>query len=223
MRNYGTLILSFICSVVIFIVLIMVQKQMLNNEEVVEAYMLKQDIQKYDNITMDMLELVKISNVNNISQNIFMQSDKLSSLVINKDITKGKILFVEDLIDKEQLDNYIANEYTQKVIIPISSADNGIRSIMHENSYINIYVTIDKEYGPENIEDYEAITISKDNKKVSTILYLEKVKPIAFLNEHGNEVSSQDVVKSVVVELDKKQAMYINYIKGKAGFNITAI
>ena len=62
-----------------------------------------------------------------------------------------------------------------------------------------------------------------DNSNTVTFLYLEKVKPTNFLNDKGAKVSKEESAKSVVVELNKMQAMYINYIKGKAGFNITAI
>ena len=221
MRRYGTLILSFICSVVIFIVLIMVQKQILKQENTIEAYVLKDEAYCYENITIDMLKPIKISGIEEISHNIFTEVEILPNLVLNKNITKGKILFVEDLIEKSDIQNYIDSNYKQKVIIPIANVDNSIPSIIHENSYINIYVTIDKEYIPQDFTQYQQIAM--DNNKTVTFLYLEKVKPTNFLNDKGVEVSKDEIAKSVVVELNKVQAMYINYIKGKAGFNITAI
>lgn len=221
MRRYGTLILSFICSVVIFIVLIIVQKEILKQEDVIEAYVLKEDAKSYENINKDMLKLIKISGIEEISHNVFTQVDMLSNLVLNKNITKGKILFVEDLINKSDIPNCIDSNYKQKVIIPINNVDNSICSIIHENSYINIYITVDKEYIPEDIRQYQQITM--ENNNLVTILYLEKVKPIEFLNDKGAIVSKGEIAKSIVVELNKQQAMYINYIKGKAGFNITAI
>ena len=221
MRRYGTLIISFICSVVIFIVLIIVQKQMLKQENTIEAYVLKDDVESYENITIDMLKPIKISSIEEISHNIFTQVEILPNLVLNKNITKGKILFVEDLINKSDIQNYIDDNYKQKVIIPIDNVDNSISSIIHENSYINIYITVDKEYIPEDLTQYQQITM--DNSKTVTFLYLEKVKPTNFLNDKGAKVSKEESAKSVVVELNKMQAMYINYIKGKAGFNITAI
>lgn len=221
MRRYGTLIISFICSVVIFIVLIIVQKQMLKQENTIEAYVLKDDVESYENITIDMLKPIKISSIEEISHNIFTQVEILPNLVLNKNITKGKILFVEDLINKSDIQNYIDDNYKQKVIIPIDNVDNSISSIIHENSYINIYITVDKEYIPEDLTQYQQITM--DNNKMVTFLYLEKVKPVNFLNDKGAKVSKEESAKSVVVELNKVQAMYINYIKGKAGFNITAI
>lgn len=221
MRRYGTLIISFICSVVIFIVLIVVQKQMLKQENTIEAYVLKDDVESYKNITIDMLKPIKISGIEEISHNIFTQVEILPNLVLNKNITKGKILFVEDLINKSDIQNYIDSNYKQKVIIPIDNVDNSISSIIHENSYINIYVTVDKEYIPKDFAQYQQITM--DNSKTVTFLYLEKVKPTNFLNDKGAKVSKEESAKSVVVELNKVQAMYINYIKGKAGFNITAI
>lgn len=221
MRRYGTLIISFICSVVIFIVLIIVQKQMLKQENIIEAYVLKDNVESYKNITIDMLKPIKISGIEEISHNIFTQVEILPNLVLNKNITKGKILFVEDLINKSDIQNYIDDNYKQKVIIPIDNVDNSISSIIHENSYINIYVTVDKEYIPKDFAQYQQITM--DNSKTVTFLYLEKVKPTNFLNDKGAKVSKEESAKSVVVELNKMQAMYINYIKGKAGFNITAI
>ena len=221
MRRYGTLIISFICSVVIFIVLIIVQKQMLKQENTIEAYVLKDDVESYENITIDMLKPIKISSIEEISHNIFTQVEILPNLVLNKNITKGKILFVEDLINKSDIQNYIDDNYKQKVIIPIDNVYNSISSIIHENSYINIYVTVDKEYIPKDFTQYQQITM--DNSKTVTFLYLEKVKPVNFLNGKGAKVSKEESAKSVVVELNKMQAMYINYIKGKAGFNITAI
>lgn len=221
MRRYGTLIISFICSVVIFIVLIVVQKQMLKQENTIEAYVLKDNVESYKNITIDMLKPIKISGIEEISHNIFTQVEILPNLVLNKNITKGKILFVEDLINKSDIQNYIDSNYKQKVIIPIDNVDNSISSIIHENSYINIYVTVDKEYIPKDFAQYQQITM--DNSKTVTFLYLEKVKPTNFLNDKGAKVSKEESAKSVVVELNKVQAMYINYIKGKAGFNITAI
>lgn len=221
MRRYGTLIISFICSVVIFIVLIIVQKQMLKQENIIEAYVLKDNVESYKNITIDMLKPIKISGIEEISHNIFTQVEILPNLVLNKNITKGKILFVEDLINKSDIQNYIDSNYKQKVIIPIDNVDNSISSIIHENSYINIYVTVDKEYIPKDFAQYQQITM--DNSKTVTFLYLEKVKPTNFLNDKGAKVSKEESAKSVVVELNKMQAMYINYIKGKAGFNITAI
>lgn len=221
MRRYGTLIISFICSVVIFIVLIIVQKQMLKQENIIEAYVLKDNVESYKNITIDMLKPIKISGIEEISHNIFTQVEILPNLVLNKNITKGKILFVEDLINKSDIQNYIDSNYKQKVIIPIDNVDNSISSIIHENSYINIYVTVDKEYIPKDFTQYQQITM--DNSKTVTFLYLEKVKPTNFLNDKGAKVSKEESAKSVVVELNKMQAMYINYIKGKAGFNITAI
>ena len=221
MRRYGTLIISFICSVVIFIVLIIVQKQMLKQENIIEAYVLKDNVESYKNITIDMLKPIKISGIEEISHNIFTQVEILPNLVLNKNITKGKILFVEDLINKSDIQNYIDSNYKQKVIIPIDNVDNSISSIIHENSYINIYVTVDKEYIPKDFTQYQQITM--DNSKTVTFLYLEKVKPTNFLNDKGAKVSKEESAKSVVVELNKVQAMYINYIKGKAGFNITAI
>lgn len=223
MRKYSTLILSFIFTVIVFIALILVQKSILNKEELIQAYVVNQDIGICDNITKDMLDTINISNSGNISVDIFKNIDMLENVVANKNLSKGKIMLNQDLLSKSELENYINEVYTQKVIIPISNFDNGINSIVKSNSYINIYVTVDSENEPDDIDEYEKVSLLKNNKNTTTFLYIEKVKPICFLDDNGIVSNSKGVIKSAVLEVNKKKALYINYIKGKAGFNITAI
>ena len=223
MRRYSTLILSFIFSVIIFVALIIIQKNILNQEKGVQAYVLNKDVEAHENITSDMLDLVYILLPDDIEQNLIKELSNLDNYITKEKISKGKVLLRQDLIEKVDLENYIGEQYAQKVVIPISNIDNGLSCIMGDNSFINLYITIDSEYLPKDIDTYTQMNISSQSEKKVTFLYLEKEKPICFLDENGIVSNEEGFAKSVVLNLNKEQAMYINYIKGKAGFSITAI
>lgn len=219
MKKYSTLILSFIFSIIVFVVLIYVQKSIINQEELMQVYIVKQNVNICDNITIDMLDVINISKNQILSTDIFTNTNILENVVANKKLSKGKILLNEDLLNKSELENYISSVYTQQVIIPISSVDNSISSIANDNNYVDVYITAESLYEPDNISEYEKV----NNKNTSTFLYIQKAKPICFLDDNGNILKNKGLAKSVVLELNQKQALYINYIKGKAVFNLTLI
>lgn len=223
MRRYSTLILSFICSVIIFIVLIVVQTKMVNKSEGVVAYIVSKDVDIYESITSDMLDSVCITLIDGIQEDLIKDVSNLSDYVTKEKITKGKILLKQDVVKKVDLTNYISEQYVQRVIIPLSNVDNGLTHIINDNTFINLYITIDAQYLPSDIDIYMQMPMTTDYEQKVTFLYLEKKKPICFLDENGIISSKEGFCKSVVLELTKEQAMYINYIKGKAGFSITAI
>ena len=142
---------------------------------------------------------------------------------MKKSLSKGKILLNSDVVDRQQLGTSVESLSYERVIIPISNVDEGLNCILSDNPYINLYITVNKEYEPYDIDNYEKVLLKKEDKENVTFLYLNKIEPICFLDEDGKVVNDKNIVRSLVVELDKKQAMYINYVKGKAGFNITGI
>lgn len=223
MKRYAILILSFILSIIVFVILIICQKKIVNEENFVQAYSISQNIDIHSNITMDMLEPIYIHNDNSIYNEVYNDIENIEMIASNKNLSKGKILLNSDVIDKKQLETSVENLTYERVIIPISNVDEGLKSILTDNAYINLYITVDKDYEPIDIENYEKVLLKKEDKDNITFLYLNKIKPICFLDEDGKVVNDKNIVRSLVVELDKKQAMYINYIKGKAGFNITGI
>lgn len=56
MKRYSILLISFIASVIIFIILITVQNNIVNRDNLVQAYIITQDINMYEDINLDMLK-----------------------------------------------------------------------------------------------------------------------------------------------------------------------
>lgn len=222
MKRYSILIISFIVSVVIFITLIVIQKNIINQNTLVQAYVLNQDVNMHDNITLDMVETTYFSS-NTMSDKFYNNIEDIDTIVAKGNLKSGKILFNEDVIKKEEIEANVSKSETEKVVIPVSNLDNAINYILNDNVYINVYVSVNEDYKPYDIAKYESVSLHKEDKNTITFLYLSKVKPVCFLNDNGQAVNKNDLIKSVVLEVTKQQAIYINYIKGKAGFNITVI
>ncbi len=222
MKRYSILIISFIVSVVIFITLIVIQKNIINQNTLVQAYVLNQDVNMHDNITLDMVETTYFSS-NTMSDKFYNNIEDIDTIVAKGNLKSGKILFNEDVIKKEEIEANVSKSETEKVVIPVSNLDNAINYILNDNVYINVYVSVNEDYKTYDIAKYESVSLHKEDKNTITFLYLSKVKPVCFLNDNGQAVNKNDLIKSVVLEVTKQQAIYINYIKGKAGFNITVI
>lgn len=154
---------------------------------------------------------------------VYGDIEKLNAMVAKNKLQKGKILFLEDVMLKQDIENSVKDILTQKTIIPITNVDNSMSCLLNDNTYINLYVSVSKEYQPVDIENYTNTLWNKEDKNTITFLYIEKIRPVCFLNDNGQVASNGDLIKSVVLELNKEQALYVNYIKGKAGFNITVI
>ncbi|MDD4066543.1 MAG: hypothetical protein PHH22_01035 [Clostridia bacterium] len=219
MKKYSILIISFIVTVCIFVVLLFIEKQDEYNNQLVVGYVLKDNIMQYESICLDKLEPIYLNNDSSNMTVIFNNIGEIDKYLTNSNMMKGSIVYKENLVLKSDLKDYLKDSKTEKVVIPISNIDSVISNIINSNVYVNVYIQIGNNLKPENIKKYKYITMDDS----ILVLYLEHIKPVCYLDNNGNKVNNNSIIKSIVVETSAEDALYLNYIKGKAGFNITVI
>lgn len=220
MKRYTILILSFILSIVLFFTLLYTQKNILDKSKLGKVYVLNQDIDAYTEIKKEMYDIFYAPN-NDINKYEYLDNEEsLNNMICMKSINKGSILSNNLLINISDKEEYISKNKKEIVLINIKNDDKKIGQILNENNYINLYITINSNYVPKNINNLKRVEYKSEKVDQITFLYLEKFMTYSIIYE--DEVTKK-MLSSIALELSQEQANYINSIKDIADFSISVI
>lgn len=220
MRKYIILLLSFVLSIILFLILINIQKIIINRNELGVVYVLNQDINAYTEITTEMYDEFYVSN-NNISKYSYINDETIIiNMISTKNLKKGVILSNDILIEKEKKQDYINSNKQEIVLINVNNYDKKIGQVLNENNYINLYITINSNYIPNNINKLRKVEYKSEKVDQITFLYLENFSTYSLIFD--DEVTKKNL-SSIVLRVSQEQATYINSIKDIADFSISVI
>ena len=144
----------------------------------------------------------------------------LNNMISIKQLSKGIILSNDILIDKEKKQEYIDKNKKEIVLINIDNYDKKIGQVLNKNNYINLYITVNSNYIPNNINKLRKVEFKSEKVDQITFLYLEKFSMYSLL--YDDEVTKNNL-SGIVLEVTPEQATYINSIKDIADFSISVI
>ncbi len=221
MKKYILAILSFIISCILFFILISIQKQVIDKDNLISIYVSNKDITKYSNIIQEDLIVCYSTKDNAKKCNLLTDIKEIENMVTNNQINQGEIISKDMMINKDDINTNIDDNQLEKVCIKLKDTDVLLSQLINENSIINVYITINSSYRPQDINNYEVANITSDKVNDTTFLYLPKIKPVMWLDETGKKYSGTEKLSSIILEVTKEQAIYINSVKGIADFKIT--
>lgn len=221
MKKYILAILSFIISCILFFILISIQKQVIDKDNLISIYVSNKDITKYSNIIQEDLIVCYSTKDNAEKCNLLTDIKEIENMVTNNQINQGEIISKDMMINKDDINTNIDDNQLEKVCIKLKDTDVLLSQLINENSIINVYITINSSYRPQDINNYEVANITSDKVNDTTFLYLPKIKPVMWLDETGKKYSGTEKLSSIILEVTKEQAIYINSVKDIADFKIT--
>ncbi|MBE5821672.1 MAG: hypothetical protein E7311_03665 [Clostridiales bacterium] len=207
-------------SIILFVSLINIQKVIINKNELGIVYVLNTNLEPYTQITKDMYDIFYVSNKDINKYSYITDESILNNMISIKQLQKGIILTNDILINKEQKQEYINKNEKEVVLINIDNYDKKIGKVLNDNNYINLYITVNTTYIPNNIHKLRKVEFKSEKVNQITFLYLEKFSTYSLL--YDDEVTKNNL-SSIVLEVTREQATYINSIKDIADFSISVI
>lgn len=221
MKKYSLLILSFIISIIIFIILIFTQKNISNQEVLGTVYILKNDVEAYSLLDENCLEEIYIQNNLLINYEFISNKEEILNKYTKYNLKKGDFLTNKLLIDASEIENIKRQSSNENIAIKLDNTSSIYSSVISDKSTINLYISVNEKYLPEDIDNFNKVTQNKDGNNIVTFKYLENISPIKFTDESGNQVNSENQFSSIVINVPQKQAIYLNSINNLASFKVT--
>lgn len=221
MKKYSLLILSFIISIIIFSILIIIQKNITNQDTLQKVYILKNDLESYSQLNETFLDEIYMENSQLNNYEFISNKEEILNKYSKYNLKKGEILTKKLLIDANDIDKIKSQDTNENIAIKLDSLSSIYSSTITDKSTINLYISINEKYLPEDIKNYSKVIQNKDGNNIVTFKYLENISPINFTDENGNQVNSGNQFSSIVINVTDKQAIYLNSINGIANFKVT--
>jgi len=227
MRYKRNLIIILI-SLVIYVILTIMYNNIIikSNEKIV--YILKEDILRGSEISIDKLQSLTIKQVE-VDSGYITDISVLNNMVLNFDVNKGQLLTGDLLINK---DNYIKlNEDEEIVSIKVKSSEDSSSYKISKNSFVNIYYTGKSDYANDILKDLNmSNVVSGGNPGYITTEFLKDVKVINVYDKYGNELDSNNIqtdteslVDTIVISTSSKMAMNIYNLSRYGDFSISIL
>lgn len=194
-------------------------------------YILNKDLAKNEVIKEEYLKEVKVLSLSNIEEYISKNEiiEENGNIVASYNIKAGQVL-TKDVISQKQ-DQLKGQEDYEYISLDIKAASKGVSYQIRKGSMVNIYYTSRNKLVEEVLSSKEKIYSSNNEESNVTCKLLENVEIFGIYDSKGTstiEDSSKDSKSSitfdtVVIRVNKKDAMLISNLKDQGDFNFTIV
>lgn len=224
-KKVSLLIISIVLTTIVFGISTYMQKKLVNYVPTMKCIILNKDIEAYEQITEDDIEYVDMPISIISSTRIVQNTEDIKELYLKDKIYNGQLLLRNQLDTKENLMIYQADVGKEKISIKIKSAENGVSFTIRENSIVNVYATLRKDYATGILKDLSNISIGEEDNGYVVIKILDSVKILGTFNSEGVPIEEdfEKNIDTILVAVTSEEASKINLIRELASFNITEL
>ena len=201
------------------------QKKLVNYIPTMKCIILNKDLEAYSQITEEDVEYVDMPISIISSTRIVQNISDIRDLYLKDKIYDGQLLIRNQLDSKENLMIYQADVGKEKISIKIKSAENGVSFTIRENSIVNVYATVRKEYVTGVLKDLPNVSIGSEDDGYASIKILDSVKILGTFNSDGEPIEETIAknIDTILVAVTQEEAGKINLISDLATFNVTEL
>ncbi len=221
MKKYSLLILSFVISIIIFSILIVVEKNINQKDELNKVYILNKDIEIYSLLDDSYIDEIYIENSLLNNYNFISNKEEFLNKYSKYNLKKGEFLTNKLLVTSDELDKVKKENTNENIAIKLDNLSSIYSDIITNKTTIDLYITINEKYLPLDIQNFSNITQNKDGNNIVTFKYLDNITPISFVDENGNQVNGETTFSSIILNVTNSQAIYLNSISSMANFKVT--
>ncbi len=209
-----------ILAIILYFILTLIYNKIIVKNEYVDIYVLNKDVLKGEEITLDLLNIVKIKGINN---NEYVDFANQKEYIANINMSKGQILTLNSVLSKEE---YLqANSNKEIISLKIDSIEDEVSNIINKGSSVNIYYTGNtKQINEEYIKSFKDKIISVGKADgYTTFKFLENVSIIEIYDKNANVLKKGSglLVNYINIEVDSSIALIINNLKEYGTFSLT--
>lgn len=224
-KKVSILIISIILTFIVFIISTYAQKKLINYVPTVKCIVVTEDIEAHEQIDIESIKYVDmpISIVANLK--IAKDIEDISSLYLKDKLYKGQLLLLDQFDSKENLMIYNADIGKEKISIKVKSPENGVSYTIRENSLVNIYATMRKEYMKNDFFSGDIISVGDENDSYCIVKILDSVKVLGTFDING-EVAENNIDKTIdtiLIAVNPQEAKLINLYRDIASYSITEL
>lgn len=221
----NVLIVTVILTIIVFGISTYMQKKLINYEATISCLVLTKDINENELVEEADFKKADIPISIIANQRIVTDFKEIKGLYSKDNIKKGQIAVRSQFDTKENLSIYEAESGKEKLSIRIKAAENGMSFQIKENSFVNIYVTLDSEYANNFLMHKERLTFGNELDGYTVIKLLENIEVLGVFTSDGTEFSKTngENIDSILIAVTPEEAKEINLIREIAEFNITGI
>jgi len=224
-KKVSLLIVSVFLTIIVFCISTYSQKKLINYIPTMKCMIVNKDIEAFEQIKEDDIEYVEMPIAIISSTRIVQNFLDIKELYLKDKIYKGQILLRNQLDTKENLMIYQADLGKEKIAIKIKSAENGVSFTIRENSIVNVYATIRKEYEKGILTGEKSVSIGLEENGYSVLKILDSVKILGTFNSDGEslEETTEKNIDTILVAVTSEEANRINLLRDIAVFNVTEL
>lgn len=224
-RKVSILIISVILTVIVFCISTYMQKKLINYIPTMKCMIVSKDIEAYEQINEDSVKYVEMPIEIIANTRTIQDISEVKDLYLKDKIYKGQLLLFEQFDTKENLNIYNAEDGKEKISIKIKSAENGVSYTLRENSIINIYATLRREYINSELFSGDIVYIGTENDGYCTTKILDSIKVLGSFDINGESVENnmEKNIDTILIAVGEKEAGIINLYRDIATFSVTEL
>ena len=216
---YRKRVVVIIISIVVYILLLFIQTK-ISKSNLIEVYVLKNDINRKTKVTVEDVEKVKVEN--KFSSNILTNID-YNNMVAKTNLNKGQILYTSSVLSDVNVEEIKPDK--ECVNIKLDNSEMTIDKLS-KDSVVNVYYTgrtsqVKNFFNEVSLKKIESSSITDG---YTTVLLLKEVDVKNVYNKEGKLIdgkSNDSFIFSIDVEVVESQAMLIQNIVNFGKFNVT--
>lgn len=189
---------------IVYIIISLIYKNIILNDEYVDAYVLNKDIIRGKSVSRDDVYKIKINNEEYIEDINLMQKEFNEYNLARFDLTKGSIVTKDLFVKKEE---YIFEEGMEVMSINLDKKDIATNIRLEKGTIVNLYFIKENEL--------------EESKRVE--LLAKNIKVIDVNDDEGNSISKSKNVSKIIVSLPSDKVMLINRYNKTGCFNVSLV
>lgn len=230
--KYKKYIIMLALSIVIFLVLMYVYQNVINEDNLVSTYIAISDIKRGEKPSTKNLKKIYIDfkdykeNANNYLKNL---EDK-ENFVFNSDVKCGNIILETSLIKENE---YIVDSDYEYISLKVENSEDSSSYNIKKGSHINVYCTAKTDqlediisfYSDKNFDTFT----SGVKESYTTVNILKDVEVVDSYNKFGismvnvDDLGADTVIDTVMIKLKKEEGIKLNNIKKYGKISLTLI
>lgn len=230
--KYKKYIIMLVFSIIIFLVLMYVYKNVINKDNLASAYIAILDIKKGDKPSTKNLKKIYIDfkdyNANSIEY--LKDLSGKENFVFNNDIKCGNIISEKALIKENE---YTVDSDYEYISLKVENSEDSSFYNIKKGNHINVYCTAKTDQLEDIINFYSDkkfdIFTSGAKESYTTVNILKDVEVVDSYNKFGvsmediDKLGTDTVVDTVMIKLKKEEGIRLSNIKKYGKISLTLI
>lgn len=230
--KYKKYIIMLVFSIVIFLVLMYVYKNVINKDNLASAYIAISDIKKGDKPSTKNLKKIYIDfkDYNENSIEYLKDLSGKENFVFNNDIKCGNIISEKTLIKENE---YTVDSDYEYISLKVENSEDSSSYNIKKGNHINVYCTAKTDQLEDIINFYSDkkfdIFTSGAKESYTTVNILKDVEVVDSYNKFGvsmediEKLGTDTVVDTVMIKLKKEEGIRLSNIKRYGKISLTLI